>query len=50
MSTFEQEATEYRAERLAYWDHVNAHAPQAWSGYYRERIVLAYSHLVKPGA
>jgi ubiquinone/menaquinone biosynthesis C-methylase UbiE len=50
MSTFEEEATEYRSVRLAYWDVINADGPQTWSSYYRERIVLAYSHLVKPGA
>jgi 2-polyprenyl-3-methyl-5-hydroxy-6-metoxy-1,4-benzoquinol methylase len=50
MSTFEEEATEYRATRIAYWDRINAGRPQLRSSYYRERLLITYSHLVKPGA
>ena len=47
MNTFEAEASEYRAIRLAYWNKVNTDRSQTWSNYYREHVNLAYSHLVK---
>ena len=47
MNTFEAEASEYRAIRLAYWNKVNTDRYQTWSNYYREHVNLAYSHLVK---
>jgi hypothetical protein len=38
MSTFESEATEYRSERLNYWNDINACMPREWSNYYRKKI------------
>jgi len=46
MSTFESEATEYRSERLNYWDNINTCLPRAWSNYYRNKITSTYRQLV----
>ena len=48
MNTFDTEALEYRNARLAHWEKVNIEQPLPWSAYYRERLILAYSHLVYP--
>jgi ubiquinone/menaquinone biosynthesis C-methylase UbiE len=50
MNTFKNEASEYRAARLSYWNAVNAEPQQRWSAYYRDRLALTYSHLVMQGA
>lgn len=46
MSTFENEAIEYRSERLNYWNDINARSPRVCSNYYRNKITSTYQQLV----
>ena len=50
MSTFKQEAVDYKLIRQRHWDQVNSGASTKGSDYYRERILLAYSQVVPEGS
>jgi len=50
MSTFEQEALEYRQTRIDYWDTVNSSTPLKTSNYYRDRLFNTYKHIAFEGS
>ena len=47
--TFKEEASQYQSRRKAHWSEISKNLTNSWGGYYRDKIQIAYRHLVPEG-